>query len=89
MGFIWETALSLCDLGSSIIYYLLGRDLDQADILLIEQIFAHVELSSIEFYDENALRLYLQSELTNTDLLVHQINKLNKGIVRIMLINAF
>lgn len=46
MSMLWHTALSVIDVGSSIMYYLLGRDLDESDILLIQQMFKYV--SSVE-----------------------------------------
>lgn len=42
MSMLWHTALSVIDVGSSIMYYLLGRDLDESDILLIQKMFKHI-----------------------------------------------
>ena len=42
MNFLWHTALSVIDLGSSLIYNLLGRDLNDDDIKLIEALFRYM-----------------------------------------------
>jgi hypothetical protein len=42
MQFLWHTALSVIDLGSSLIYNLLGRDLNEDDIKLIEALFRYM-----------------------------------------------
>lgn len=42
MNLIWHTALSVFDLGSSILYSLLGRDLTESEIALIELLFKYM-----------------------------------------------
>lgn len=42
MNLIWHTALSVFDLGSSLLYSLLGRDLTEAEIALIELLFRYM-----------------------------------------------
>jgi hypothetical protein len=42
MNLIWHTALSVFDLGSSLLYSLLGRDLTEDEIALIELLFKYM-----------------------------------------------
>jgi hypothetical protein len=42
MNFIWHTALSVFDIGSSLIYSLLGRDLTDTDVQLLRLLFTHM-----------------------------------------------
>lgn len=42
MNLIWHTALSVFDLGSSLLYSLLGRDLTENEIALIELFFRYM-----------------------------------------------
>ena len=42
MNFIWHTALSVFDIGSSLIYSMLGRDLTESDVQLLGLLFAHM-----------------------------------------------
>ena len=39
MNFLWQTAISIIDIGSSLIYHLLGRDLNDDEIRLVEELF--------------------------------------------------
>lgn len=72
MSFIWHTAISVLDLGSSLIYNLLGRDLNESDIKLIEIIFNYVAKTSIG-----------QSELKHQfDLDSKQINTLSQLLIK-------
>lgn len=42
MNLIWHTALSVFDLGSSLLYSLLGRDLTDSEIALVELFFRYM-----------------------------------------------
>lgn len=42
MNLIWHTALSVFDLGSSLLYSLLGRDLTESEIAIIELFFRYM-----------------------------------------------
>lgn len=42
MNLIWHTALSVFDLGSSLLYSMLGRDLTESEIALIELLFRYM-----------------------------------------------
>ncbi len=52
INFLWHTALSMLDLGSSIIYNLLGRNLDACDIELIEKLLEHMSQLPVGRNDE-------------------------------------
>ena len=39
MNFIWNTSLTLIDLGASFVYYLLGRHLTDDDVRLVRELF--------------------------------------------------
>ena len=47
MNILWNSALSVLDLSSSLIYYLLGRDLDDNDLALIEELFHHLSNTNV------------------------------------------
>ena len=52
INFLWNLSLSVIDIGSSLIYNLLGRNLDATDIELIEKIFTHMStVKSIDATD--------------------------------------
>jgi hypothetical protein len=85
INFLWNTALSMLDIGSSLIYNLLGRNLDATDIELIEKIFTHMStVKSIETeYDDdennnNILNL-IEFEQMKSRRLLSLIERLNKG----------
>jgi hypothetical protein len=89
INFLWNTALSMLDIGSSLIYNLLGRNLDATDIELIEKIFTHMStVKSIETEDDddnddndnnnNILNL-IEFEKMKSRRLLSLIERLNKG----------
>jgi len=86
MSFLWHTALSLCDVGSNVIYYLLGRELVAADIDLLEKVFKHMADKKEIFakaLDQCAFNRLVASEQlweqTHSADLIYQIKQLKKG----------
>lgn len=82
MSLLWHTALSVFDVGSSIMYYLLGRDLDQNDILLIEQLFQHTTTRSMlkrELITQRFMENEYKFELDMSNKYISLIEKLKKG----------
>ena len=62
MNFIWHTALSVIDLSSSLLYNLLGRDLSDSDIKLVEQLFIYVSKTElVTLLNKNRSQLNLSS----------------------------
>ena len=83
---MWHTALSLCDVGSNVIYYLLGRELVAADIDLLEKVFKHMADKKDMFaktLDQCAYNRLVASEQlweqTHSADLIYQIKQLKKG----------
>lgn len=85
INFLWHTALSMLDIGSSLIYNLLGRNLDSSDIELIEQIFTH--MSHVETITENSIQTFIQLEQENSKKIINLIERLNKGKDILLLTN--
>ncbi|RNA15339.1 hypothetical protein BpHYR1_010782 [Brachionus plicatilis] len=68
MNFLWHTALSVVDLSSSLMYNLLGRDLTESDIQLVEQLFAYVSKSELNSVATSAAELERLIELDSKNM---------------------
>lgn len=72
MNFLWHTALSVIDLSSSLFYNLLGRDLTELDIKLVEQLFVYVSKTELaKLLNQNRSQLNLSAmtgKLTMSEL---------------------
>jgi len=79
-NFLWQTALSILDVGSSVVYYLLGRHLDTADIQLLEELFQHVALTpALDIHSSTYSQAQRQFEETNSLKFIQLLAKLKKG----------
>jgi len=78
INFLWHTALSMLDLGSSIIYNLLGRNLDACDIELIEKLLEHMSQLPVGRNDE-LLTEFVQFETEKSKKIIELVERLNKG----------
>ncbi|CAF0923731.1 unnamed protein product [Brachionus calyciflorus] len=79
MSFLWHTALSVIDLSSSLLYNLLGRDLTENDIQLIELLFTYISNTELKklFANKSQLNLSLNSNnsQTSNQLTVNDLEK--------------
>ena len=73
MNFVWQTALSVLDISSSLIYQLLGRELNDTDIKLIEELFIYMSRPA------PPLSLYIQ-EINTRNTLKNQMSDLDMVI---------
>ncbi len=79
-NFLWQTALSILDVGSSVVYYLLGRDLDTNDIQLLEELFHHVQLTPVsDIHSATYSKAQRQFEENNSLKFIRLLSKLKKG----------
>ena len=86
ISIIWQTALSVIDVGSSILYHLLGRDLSSEDIALVEKMFIYMEydpgaeiIFKTSFYESKTESLEeLEDEYLNK--FIRFLKELQKGI---------
>jgi hypothetical protein len=79
MSMLWSTALSVFDVGSSIVYYLLGRDLDESDILLIQQISTQMTSTREVVRHTGDDQIASKLEEIATFKLIELIEKLKRG----------
>lgn len=81
ISILWQTALSVIDVGSNILYHLLGRDLCSEDIALIEKMFMYMESKNQDdigsgFYERQTKK----SEDEYSKKFIQLIKELKKGI---------